>query len=249
MSIEYRLTEKVLPSAISDGRLRECGIFVNPYGVLGACLVLFTEEKKMAGGHCLLARIEDEGYVQFLRGSRSTEAPILAVLQKAFNIKVEVSDPGEPDNDLACESYDEMELRRARQNAWLSKSKKYRDFYDWLSQASCEDRMKAEQDWFDNLDPQYVKETKEWRAVRKAEGLKIDPKAAETFWTYGSTIDPYGAWNFPDWFEDNVGREYWARNPGSEIWVNFCDLPAATSDALWKRDGRNLAFPAGLPAL
>ena len=40
-------------------------------------------------------------------------------------------------------------------------------------------------------------------------------------------------------------REYWARRPGSDIWVSFDDLPDAIEEALWDRHKRNLAFPAG----
>jgi hypothetical protein len=43
-----------------------------------------------------------------------------------------------------------------------------------------------------------------------------------------------------------VGREYFARSPGSDIWVWFGDLPEATRTALWERHKQKLAFPAGL---
>ena len=44
---------------------------------------------------------------------------------------------------------------------------------------------------------------------------------------------------------DCVGRVYFARSPGSDVWVNFYDLPEATRDALWEKHGSKLAFPAG----
>jgi hypothetical protein len=34
--------------------------------------------------------------------------------------------------------------------------------------------------------------------------------------------------------------------PGTDVWVNFDDLPKATEDALWKAHSSKLAFPAGL---
>ena len=43
-----------------------------------------------------------------------------------------------------------------------------------------------------------------------------------------------------------MGREYFARAPGSDIWVLFDDLPEATRTALWDRHKQKLAFPAGL---
>jgi len=43
-----------------------------------------------------------------------------------------------------------------------------------------------------------------------------------------------------------VGREYFARAPGSDIWVSFYDLPDSTRDRLWKKHSSRLALPAGL---
>jgi uncharacterized glyoxalase superfamily protein PhnB len=88
----------------------------------------------------------------------------------------------------------------------------------------------------------------QWLAIRKEAGLKIDPETAEVFWRYGQTLDPYGV--YPDLPEEcrQIGREYFARAPGSDVWVNFCDLPEATRDALWKKHSSKLAFPAGLLA-
>ena len=78
---------------------------------------------------------------------------------------------------------------------------------------------------------------------------KIDPETAEVHWTYGSVLDPYGIYNLGPDDEDNVGRNYWARAPGSDVWVLFGDLPETTRDALWKKHARQLAFPAGLEGL
>ena len=78
-------------------------------------------------------------------------------------------------------------------------------------------------------------ERKIWLAIRKEAGLKIDPETAEVDWTYAATLDPYGI--DPELPEENrdVGREYFARAPGSDMWVSFYDLPKATRDALWKK--------------
>jgi hypothetical protein len=83
-------------------------------------------------------------------------------------------------------------------------------------------------------------------ALRKAVGLQIDPATAEVEWTYAHTVDPYG--DDPDLPEEYrcVGREYFARSPGSNVWVSFHDLPEASRDALWDRHKSKLAFPAGL---
>jgi hypothetical protein len=89
----------------------------------------------------------------------------------------------------------------------------------------------------------------QWLAIRKEAGLKIDPETAEVDWNYAQTLDPYGVHG--DLPEDcrQIGREYFARSPGSDIWVSFIDLPDATREALWEKHKRKLAFPAGLEAL
>ena len=71
-------------------------------------------------------------------------------------------------------------------------------------------------------------------ALRKAVGLQIDPETAEVEWTYAQ--EEY----------QQVGREYFARSPGSDVWVWFGDLPEATQTALWEKHRSKLAFPAGL---
>lgn len=85
----------------------------------------------------------------------------------------------------------------------------------------------------------------QWLADRKEAGLKIDPATAEVDWRYALTLDPYGV--HPDLPEElqQVGREYFACSPGSDIWVDFGDLPDATREALWEKHQGKLAFPAG----
>jgi hypothetical protein len=88
--------------------------------------------------------------------------------------------------------------------------------------------------------------TAQWLSIRKEAGLLINPETAEVMWTYAQTLDPYGV--YPDLPEEcrQVGREYFACSPGSDIWVNFGDLPEATRDALWEKHSSKLAFSAGL---
>jgi hypothetical protein len=89
----------------------------------------------------------------------------------------------------------------------------------------------------------------DWLAIRKDAGLKIDPETAEVEWAYRQTLDPYGVHlDLPDEF-DQVGREYFARSPGSDIWVSFDDLPSAIRIELWEKHRSKLAFPAGLTFL
>jgi hypothetical protein len=87
---------------------------------------------------------------------------------------------------------------------------------------------------------------KQWLAIRKEAGLKVDPETAEVCWEYAQIADPYGV--YPDLPEEcqQVGRAYFARSPGSDIWVEFGNLPEEARDALWERHKSDLAFPAGL---
>jgi hypothetical protein len=85
-----------------------------------------------------------------------------------------------------------------------------------------------------------------WLAIRKEAALKIDPETAEVFWEYGSICDPYYLFEHGDDWDDNIGRNYFARSPGSDVWVEFGDLSGATRDALWEKHKAKLAFPAGL---
>jgi hypothetical protein len=89
--------------------------------------------------------------------------------------------------------------------------------------------------------------TKEqWLAIRKEAAVKIDPETAEVLWQYGSVRDPYGLHDLTD-EEDNIGVNYFARSPESEVWVEFGDLPEKIRVALWEKQKSRLAFPAGLP--
>jgi hypothetical protein len=75
-----------------------------------------------------------------------------------------------------------------------------------------------------------------WKALLQAAGRQIDPETAEVDWTYIQIIDPYGV--LPnDIVEENdcVGRGYFARAPGSDLWIEFGDLPEPTREALWRR--------------
>ena|ERR1700722_15743459 len=74
---------------------------------------------------------------------------------------------------------------------------------------------------------------KEWLAVREREALKIDPKTAEATWSYAATQDPYGV--YPEMPIECIGREYFARRPGGDIWVWFGDLPDGIREKVWER--------------
>ncbi len=89
----------------------------------------------------------------------------------------------------------------------------------------------------------------DWLAIRKQAGLQIDPETAEVRWIYAMTLDPYGIHGeLPEELQQ-VGRVYFARAPGSQVWVLFADLPKTTREALWRKHQSKLAFPAGLGGL
>jgi hypothetical protein len=77
-----------------------------------------------------------------------------------------------------------------------------------------------------------------WHALLKIAGRQIDPENVEVHWRFGQVVDPYGV--YPDLPPecDCVGRCYFARAPGTLVWVEFGDLPEATRQALWMRAGR-----------
>ena len=74
----------------------------------------------------------------------------------------------------------------------------------------------------------------QWLAAREEEALKLDPETAEVSWHWGSVLDPYGVYDLTREEDQCVGRNYFARAPGS-VWVLFDDLPQATYDRLWAR--------------
>jgi hypothetical protein len=88
-------------------------------------------------------------------------------------------------------------------------------------------------------------EIEEFLKIRREAALEIDPETAEVEWTYGQMEDPYGLYHLrPE--EQTIGREYFARTPGSNVWVSFGDLPEEARERLWELHGSKLAFPAGL---
>lgn len=95
-------------------------------------------------------------------------------------------------------------------------------------------------------------ELERWRAIRKEEGLKIDPETAEVSCWYARTFDPYGAldeWEMWEQISDDVSREGFARAPGNGIWVHFDDLPKETRDKLYEKYRPKLPPPDVLACL
>jgi excisionase family DNA binding protein len=80
-------------------------------------------------------------------------------------------------------------------------------------------------------------EVAEWLKVRKEAATEIDSETAEVIWDYRENFDPYGVYPPPPGVLQQVGREYFARAPGNNVWVSFDDLPDETVDALWRRHG------------
>jgi hypothetical protein len=89
--------------------------------------------------------------------------------------------------------------------------------------------VKQEKDMTDDMT------VEQWLAIRKEAALQIDPETAEVMWKHAHIMDPYGV--DPDLPEEYqcVGRGYFARFPGGDIWVSFYDLPEVTTKALRAR--------------
>ena len=80
-----------------------------------------------------------------------------------------------------------------------------------------------------------------WLASRQEAGLKIDPETAEVEWTYAQTLDPYGVYPLlPE--EYCVGREYFARSPGSDVWVCLETCPTQSKVRYGKSTSRSWPF-------
>lgn len=98
------------------------------------------------------------------------------------------------------------------------------------------------QKWSDQKKEQYHQR----RAVIEEAALKIDPETAEVSWCQGPYFDPYNFFNDDEEWQDLFEWTYWARSPGSEVWVEFCDLPEVTRDALqqkWNIEGSGFEPP------
>ena len=69
-------------------------------------------------------------------------------------------------------------------------------------------------------------EIQEWLSLRKEAGELIDPETAEVMWRHAPTLDPYGVdSDLPEELSD-IGRQYFARAPGS-------DISLSTKGATW----------------
>jgi hypothetical protein len=80
-----------------------------------------------------------------------------------------------------------------------------------------------------------------WLAIRREAALQIDPETAEIMWKHANIVDPYGV--YPDCPAECIGRVYFARPSGSDVWVCFDDLPHATVKALREKQELRRAFP------
>lgn len=75
-------------------------------------------------------------------------------------------------------------------------------------------------------------------AMIKDATLKIDPETAEVTSFYRNYFDPYGIEpDLPEELRQSqcYSEEYFARAPGSDVWVCFGDLPKKVLAALYTR--------------
>jgi hypothetical protein len=69
----------------------------------------------------------------------------------------------------------------------------------------------------------YAPDKEAWLLERRRAGL-LDPETAEVDWSYRQIMDPYGLdLDLPEELQQ-IGRQYFARRPGSKIWVEYGDL-------------------------
>ena len=74
----------------------------------------------------------------------------------------------------------------------------------------------------------------QWLALRKDAALRIDPETAEVYCEHGQICDPYDVEDLSEEYQC-IGRNYFARSPGIDVWVSFDDLPEVVCDRLWQR--------------
>jgi hypothetical protein len=65
-------------------------------------------------------------------------------------------------------------------------------------------------------------------ALRRAVGQLIDPETAEVNWWHVEMLDPYGDYAELPPHSQCTGRAYFARAPGTDVWIESADLPEAT---------------------
>lgn len=76
---------------------------------------------------------------------------------------------------------------------------------------------------------------KEWLEIRTEAALKIDPETALILRSHICPSNPYGTYSkIPEHCEE-IGADYYARSPGSDVWVYSGDLPKEVARALEKK--------------
>lgn len=86
-----------------------------------------------------------------------------------------------------------------------------------------------------------------WHELLEIAGAQIDPATAEVVWEWGQLGDPYGLSPDPPPEGECVGRLYWARAPGTNIWINFCHLTEETCAELRQKLDRGDYDDPSLP--
>ena len=90
-------------------------------------------------------------------------------------------------------------------------------------------------------------ESEVWLAIRKEAAKAINPANAKVCSEHGYGTDPYRIDpDLPVEYQQ-IGRNYFARAPGSDVWVSFHDLPQSVVEELWRRPARNPSAFNDLP--
>lgn len=73
----------------------------------------------------------------------------------------------------------------------------------------------------------------------RAAASEIDPHRAEIMWAYADVMDPYGILGCA---YGCIGRVFYVRNPGSDIWVAEYDLPETVRSEFFNSGRRDRAI-------
>jgi len=101
--------------------------------------------------------------------------------------------------------------------------------------SSMEECCARRQAYLQNIDPQKREAIEAFHEKVRAEALRIDPERAEVAFWWADDDDPYQVSGMPVELSLCIGREHFARNPGSDIWIWFDDLPKETAEKLKHR--------------
>ena len=249
MPLDFRLVRGIPVSDLFDGRLEAFGIRQHPSPET------IEYAKCLTDGHSYLwVDVNYDGIVDHLTRYAPNGDPtqILSAISKVFDVTfVSEYEPqywGYDSEEEWHAALRKLDLNQERFRAEWRPITLYVKYVESLRKAAgigpevtADHSVEAIVGW----EGPTVQVTQKYLSeLRQAAGLRIDPETAEVKWRYAQAVDPYDDYaSIPDECSQ-VGREYFARVPGSYVWIDFGDLPRETRDVLRAKHSSKLSFPA-----